>query len=50
MKEKDAIEDEKLKCVRTKTVGPLKENEMLRDEKGKEVSTYADVVSTTRAP
>ena len=38
-----------LKDISLKTVGTLKENEMLEEEKWKQVSTYADVVSARRA-
>ena len=38
-----------LKDISLKTVGTLKENEMLEDEKWKQVSTYADLVSARRS-
>ena len=49
LKEKEVLEDEKLKRVRTQTGVPLKEKEMLGDKKVKRVYTYAEVVSASRA-
>ena len=40
------LEDKNEKQVRTSTGGPLKNTEMPRDEHGKWVRTYADIVST----
>ena len=40
------LEDENDKQVRTRTGGPLKKKYMPRDNKGKRVHTYADVIST----
>ena len=43
---KEMLEDENDKQVRTSTVGPLKKKELPRYEKEKLVPTYADIVST----
>ena len=49
MKEaKNMFEDENDKQVRTITGGTLKNKEMPKDKKGKQVRTYADVVSTRK--
>ena len=39
-------EDENDKHVYMSTGGPLKKKEMPKDERGKRVRTYADVIST----
>ena len=47
MKEtKDMLEDENDRKVHTSTGEPLKNKEMIRDEKGKQLRTYTDILST----
>ena len=46
LKKKDCFWDGNDKQVRMSTGEPLKNEEMFRYEKGKQVRTYADVVST----
>ena len=44
---KDMLEEKNNRQVHTSTRESLKKKEMLRDEKGKQVCTYADLVSTS---